>query len=57
VVAQEVDALTGRLYQPLVDRVGQAFVDHSIDIWRALQVVVDSGEHRTTHMRGIKPQV
>ncbi len=54
-VAHECEALTGALYKGLVDQVGQDFVDHSIDIWQALKVVVDSGELRPTHMRARKP--
>ncbi len=54
-VAHECDALSGPLYEGLVQEVGQEFVDHSVDIWRALKVVVDSGELRPTHMRARKP--
>ncbi len=54
-VAHEYDALSGSLYKGLIDQVGQEFVDHSVDIWRALKVVVDSGEMRPTHMRARKP--
>ncbi|MCP5075449.1 MAG: methyltransferase domain-containing protein [Rhodobacteraceae bacterium] len=54
-VAHEYDALSGSLYKELVNKVGQEFVDHSVDVWRALKVVVDSGEMRPTHMRAHKP--
>ncbi|MGI9404947.1 MAG: class I SAM-dependent methyltransferase [Hyphomicrobiaceae bacterium] len=54
-VKQEIEALSGPLYERLVEKVGQEFVDHSIEVWRALKVVVDSGEHRPTHMRAHKP--
>lgn len=54
-VAHELEALTGPLYDTLIEQVGQEFVDHSVDIWRALKVVVDSGEMRPTHMRANKP--
>lgn len=54
-VAEEYEALSGALYRDLVAQVGQEFVDHSIDVWRALKVVVDSGEMRPTHMRASKP--
>ena len=54
-VTHEYDALSGPLYEGLVDQVGREFVDHSVDIWRALKIVVDSGELRPTHMRAHKP--
>lgn len=54
-VTKECDALSGPLYDGLVRSVGQAFVDHSIDVWRALKVVVDKGELRPTHIRARKP--
>ncbi len=54
-VAHEYEALSGSLYKDLVDQVGQEFVDHNVDIWRALKGVVDSGEMRPTHMRASKP--
>ena len=53
---REHDALAGPLYQTLVARVGKDFVDHEIEVWRALTVVVDSGELRPGHLRGHKPE-
>jgi hypothetical protein len=35
--------------------VGKGFVDHEIEVWRALTVVVDSGELRPGHLRARKP--
>lgn len=55
-VTQEYDALRGPLYAGLVESVGKDFVDHSVDIWEALKVVVDRGELRPTHMRAEKPR-
>jgi phosphoethanolamine N-methyltransferase len=52
---REHDAIAGPLYDQLVARVGNAFVDNGIEIWRALAVVVDSGELRPGHMRAMKP--
>lgn len=43
------------LYDQLVPRVGRAFLDHEIEVWRALTVVVDSGELRPGHLRPCKP--
>jgi hypothetical protein len=51
---REHDAIRGPLYDQLVSRVGKAFVDNGIEIWRALAVVVDSGELRPGHMRAMK---
>ena len=50
----EHDALAGPLYDKLVARVGKAFVDHEIEVWRAMTVVVDSGELRPGHLRARK---
>lgn len=52
---REHDALAGPLYNQLVARVGKAFVDHEIEVWRAMTVVVDSGELRPGHLRACKP--
>jgi ubiquinone/menaquinone biosynthesis C-methylase UbiE len=52
---REHDALAGPLYEQLVARVGKDFVDHEIEVWRALTVVVDSGELRPGHLRARKP--
>jgi len=52
---REHDALAGPLYNQLVARVGKAFVDHEIEVWRAMTVVVDSGELRPGHLRARKP--
>ena len=51
----EHDALAGPLYEELVARVGKAFVDHEIEVWRAMTVVVDSGELRPGHLRARRP--
>jgi len=55
VAHREHDALAGPLYEQLVARVGKAFVDHEIEVWRAMTVVVDSGELRPGHLRALKP--
>ncbi len=56
IVAQECQALAGPLYDDLVVKTSKEFVDHEIDVWNALKVVVDSGELRPTHMRARKPE-
>lgn len=55
VAHREYDAVTGPLHDQLVARVGKAFVDHEIEVWRTLTVVVDSGELRPGHLRAHKP--
>ena len=52
---QEIAQMQGPLYGPAVERLGKEFVDHNIDIWRKMLVVLDSGEHCPTHLRGRKP--
>jgi len=52
---REHDALAGPLYEQLAATVGKDFVDHEIEVWRALTVVVDSGELRPCHLRARKP--
>jgi phosphoethanolamine N-methyltransferase len=52
---REHAAPAGPLYDQLVARLGKDFVDHEIKVWRALTVVVDSGELRPAHLRACKP--
>jgi SAM-dependent methyltransferase len=52
---REYDAVAGPLYDQLLARVGKAFVDHEVEVWRALTVVVDSGELRPGHLRARRP--
>jgi phosphoethanolamine N-methyltransferase len=52
---EEHAALSGPLYARLVERVGEEFTRHEIEVWRALTVVLDSGELRPTHLRARKP--
>jgi phosphoethanolamine N-methyltransferase len=55
VVRREYEAVSGALYDDLVARVGKAFADHEIEVWRTLTVVVGSGELRPGHLRARKP--
>lgn len=48
-------ALSGPLYERLAAKVGKDFLDHEIEVWRALIAVVDSGELRPGHLRAWKP--
>lgn len=52
---QELESLQGPLYQRLVDLLGQAECDHYIEVWRAMCVVLDSGELRPGHIRARGP--
>jgi ubiquinone/menaquinone biosynthesis C-methylase UbiE len=51
----ELQRLKGPLYAPVAAVVGAAYVDKNIRTWEAMQKVLDSGEHRPTHLRGWKP--
>ena len=55
VARAEHAALTGPLYARLVAQLGEEFTRHEIEVWRALTVVLDSGELRPTHMRAARP--
>jgi SAM-dependent methyltransferase len=55
VARAELARLEGPLYRDAVAAVGRERVDHNIAIWRAMQIVLDSGEHRPTHLRGRRP--
>jgi SAM-dependent methyltransferase len=51
----ELARLKGALYAQAAAAVGAAYVDKNIRTWEAMQKVLDSGEHRPTHLRGWKP--
>ncbi|MBS3648117.1 methyltransferase domain-containing protein [Pseudaminobacter sp. 19-2017] len=51
----ELARLKGPLYAKAAAAVGNAYVDKNIRTWEAMQKVLDSGEHRPTHLRGRKP--
>ena len=52
----ELERLKGSLYDQVAAVVGRSYVDKNIDTWEAMQKVLDSGEHRPTHLRGWKPE-
>ncbi|TIP41300.1 MAG: SAM-dependent methyltransferase, partial [Mesorhizobium sp.] len=52
---EELSRLKGALYAQAAAAVGAAYVDKNIRTWEAMQKVLDSGEHRPTHLRGWKP--
>ena len=52
---EERENLAGPLYAELVNVCGVEFVDHEIDVWDKMIVVLDRGELRPTHLRAQKP--
>jgi len=55
VARRELEQLKGPLYAKVAAAVGAPYVDKNIRTWEAMQKVLDSGEHRPTHLRGWKP--
>jgi phosphoethanolamine N-methyltransferase len=55
VARSESAAMKGQYYGSAVKRLGKDFVDHNIEIWERMQVVLDSGEHCPHHLRAQKP--
>lgn len=55
VARSELARLKGPLYEKAAAAVGRDYVDKNIRTWEAMQKVLDSGEHRPTHLRGWKP--
>lgn len=55
VARAELEKLKGPLYAKAAAAVGSDYVDKNIRTWEAMQIVLDSGEHRPTHLRGRKP--
>lgn len=53
----EYDKMRGPLYSEAVGKLGKEFVDHNIEIWGKMLVVLDQGEHCPTHLRGRRPGV
>jgi phosphoethanolamine N-methyltransferase len=51
----ELQRLKGPLHDAVAAVVGRDYVDKNIRTWEAMQKVLDSGEHRPTHLRGWKP--
>ncbi|MER9025516.1 methyltransferase domain-containing protein [Mesorhizobium sp. M0815] len=55
IAGEELNRLKGPLYPVVAAAVGAAYVDKNIRTWEAMQKVLDTGEHRPTHLRGRKP--
>ena len=51
----ELARLRGPLRDAVEAAVGEAYVAKNIRTWEAMQKVLDSGEHRPTHLRGHRP--
>jgi SAM-dependent methyltransferase len=54
VARTELARMEGPLYEQAVAAVGVDHLRWNIDIWKKMLVVLDSGEHRPTHLRGHK---
>jgi len=52
----ELERLKGPMFQRAANAVGEEYVLKNIRTWEAMQKVLDSGEHRPTHLRGFKPE-
>jgi phosphoethanolamine N-methyltransferase len=55
VARHELAAMKGNLYRDAVARLGKAFVDHTVEIWERMIVVLDLGEHCPHHLHAKKP--
>ena len=51
----EYERLRGVLYPRMVELLGRNDADHFVENWRAMVVVIDSGEMRQGYFRGQKP--
>lgn len=51
---REIAAMKGPLYEKASAELGHHFVDHNIDIWERMLVVLDKGEHCPSHIRARK---
>lgn len=52
---RELAMLEGELYDQAVAAAGRDVVDHNIGTWRAMLVVLETGEHSPHHFHGRKP--
>ena len=53
---RELNRLQGELYEQAVALTSKAFVEKNLHTWRAMQKVLDSGEHCPTHLSATKPR-
>jgi phosphoethanolamine N-methyltransferase len=54
VAREELARLKGPLFAQAVAAVGEPHLAKNVRTWEAMQKVLDSGEHRPTHLRGWK---
>jgi len=47
--------MTGPRRDRAAARLGKDSVAHNIEVWTRMTAVLDSGEHRSTHIRARKP--
>ena len=53
---EEYELMKGELYPRMVELLGQADADHFVENWRAMVIVIDSGEMRQGYSRGRRPE-
>jgi len=52
----ELERLQGPLFEAAAEAVGADYVEKNIRTWSAMVKVLDTGEHRPTHLRAWKPE-
>jgi len=52
---REYELISGDLYEPMVELIGQSDADHFVEDWRAMVIVCQSGEMRQGYCRGRRP--
>ncbi len=52
---EEYQQMKGDLYPQMEAKLGREYADRSVEIWRSMNVVLESGELRPGHLRAIKP--
>lgn len=55
VARHELKQMSGPLRERAVAALGEAFVDHNIELWTRMIGVLDTGEHCPTHLRARRP--
>jgi len=51
----EYEKMKGPLYPEMVEMLGRKNADRYVEVWRAMNLVIESGELRPGHLRAIKP--
>jgi len=54
---EEYQQMKGPLYIQMETTLGREYADRYVEIWRAMNVVLESGELRPGHLRAIKSNV